>query len=213
LQSLDEDVDKDFSNLNRRQQVMTFWQKIAQFRFSKDTIMAEVPIVFDYENFTIDTWGEQEIFMTHGEKKRYQLSQHMPLPNVLSAKEDEPQDTQIHVPVCVDFSSSTPELYKQIDGQTIGQRPNHQLFESALLAGDLGKICENIYNVFDSIVTKEHLELNYIKSIFNSYGAVGMQMTGSGSAVFCIVPEFEFAAVICSMLKENYPQVYIAKAV
>ena len=108
LQSLDEDVDKDFSNLERRQQVMTFWQKIAQFRFSKDTIMAEVPIVFDYENFTIDTWGEQEIFMTHGEKKRYQLSQHMPLPNVLSAKEDEPQDTQIHVPVCVDFSSSTP---------------------------------------------------------------------------------------------------------
>ena len=108
LQSLDDDVDKDFSNLNRRQQVMTFWQKIAQFRFSTDTIMAEMPIVFDYENFTIDTWGKQEIFMTHGEKKRYQLSQSTPLPNVLSAKENPPQETQIHVPVCVDFSSTTP---------------------------------------------------------------------------------------------------------
>ena len=72
---------------------------------------------------------------------------------------------------------------------------------------------KNIYNVFDSIVTKEHLELNYIKSIFNSYGAAGYQMTGSGSAVFAIVQDFEFAAVICNMLRDNYPQVFIAKPV
>jgi len=82
-----------------------------------------------------------------------------------------------------------------------------------LISGDLGKVCEHIYNVFDPLVTEEHLELNYIKSIFNSYGAVAYQMTGSGSAVFAIVPEFEYAAVICNMLKENYPQVFIAKPV
>jgi len=82
-----------------------------------------------------------------------------------------------------------------------------------LLAGDIGKVAENLYNVFDPVVTEEHLELNYIKSIFNSYGSVGQQMTGSGSAVFAIVPEFEFAAVICGMLKENYPEVFIAKPV
>ena len=85
--------------------------------------------------------------------------------------------------------------------------------ESALLAGDLGKIATNLCNVFDPLVTQEHLELNYIKSIFNSYGAVGQQMTGSGSAVYAIVESFEYAAVICNMLKENYPQVYIAKPV
>ena len=85
--------------------------------------------------------------------------------------------------------------------------------ESALLAGDLGKIAENVYNVFDPIVTQDHLELNYIKSIFNSYGAVAYQMTGSGSAVFAIVPDFEFAAVVCNMLKDNYPNVYIAKPI
>ena len=78
---------------------------------------------------------------------------------------------------------------------------------------DVDKVCENIYNVFDPVVTKEHLELNYIKSIFNSYGAVGYQMTGSGSAVFAIVQDVEYAAVICDMLKENYPQIFIAKPV
>lgn len=111
------------------------------------------------------------------------------------------------------FSVSTPVLYEKLDSCAIGKRPNNQAMESALLAGDLGKVCENIYNVFDPVVTKDHLELNYIKSIFNSYGAVAQQMTGSGSAVFCIVESFEYAAVICNMLKDNYPQVYIAKPV
>ncbi len=112
-----------------------------------------------------------------------------------------------------DFSSSTPELYKKLDESVIGKRPDNQAMESALLAGDLGKVAENIYNVFDPIVTKDHLELNYIKSIFNSYGSIAQQMTGSGSAVYGIVDNFEYAAVICSMLKDNYPCVYIAKPV
>jgi len=112
-----------------------------------------------------------------------------------------------------DFSVSTPELYKKLDEEPIGKRPNNQLMESAILSGDFPKICQNIYNVFDPVVTRDHLELNYIKSIFNSYGAVAYQMTGSGSAVFAIVTEFEHAAVICNMLRENYPQVFIAKPV
>ena len=112
-----------------------------------------------------------------------------------------------------DFSISTPELYRKLDEKEIAKHPDHMAMESALLAGDIGKIAENIYNVFDPVVTEEHLELNYIKSIFNSYGSVGQQMTGSGSAVFALVTEFEFAAVICSMLKENYPEVFIAKPV
>ena len=112
-----------------------------------------------------------------------------------------------------DFSVSTPELYRKLDETAIGKRPDNMAMESAILAGDLGKVCENIYNVFDPVVTKEHLELNYIKSIFASYGAAAFQMTGSGSAVFAIVENFEYAAVICNMLRENYPQVFIGKPV
>lgn len=111
------------------------------------------------------------------------------------------------------FSASTPQLYAKLDEHPMFAHPDHAAMESAILAGDLDRICQNFYNVFDPIVTKEHLELNYIKSIFNSYGSVGQQMTGSGSAVFCVVREFEYAAVICNMLKENYPQIYIGKPV
>ena len=124
-----------------------------------------------------------------------------------------------NIPECVfvvckpDFSCSTVDLYKKLDEFAIAKHPDNQAMESALLAGDLGKVAENIWNVFDPVVTADHLELNYIKSIFNSYGSVAQQMTGSGSAVFGIMPNFEYAAVVCNMLKDNYPQVFIAMPV
>lgn len=119
----------------------------------------------------------------------------------------------VMVVVKPDFPVSTPALYKKIDETVIGQRPDQNAMESALLAGDLLKVAQNLCNVFDPVVTEEHLELNYIKSVFHNYGAVGYLMSGSGSAVYAIVSEFEVAAVICSMLKENYPQIFIAKPV
>ena len=112
-----------------------------------------------------------------------------------------------------EFSASTPELYAKIDEKEIANRPNHQAMESAIMGGDLVGVVNNVCNVFDPIVTEDHVELNYIKSVMNSYDGVGMQMTGSGSAVFAIVGEFEAAAVICNMLKDNYSQIYIAKPV
>lgn len=112
-----------------------------------------------------------------------------------------------------DFSASTPELYQKLDETAIARRPDNRAMENALLSGDLTRVADLLWNVFDPIVTAEHLELNYIKSICNSYGSLGQQMTGSGSAVFAIAPSFEYAAVICSMLKDNYPRVFIAKPV
>ena len=119
----------------------------------------------------------------------------------------------VMVVVKPDFPISTPELYRKIDEKVIAHRPDHQAMESALLAGDLSKVGQNLCNVFDPVVTEEHLELNYIKSIFYTYGSIGHIMTGSGSAVFCMVSEFEIAAVICDMLRGNYPQVFICKPV
>lgn len=119
----------------------------------------------------------------------------------------------IFVVVKPEFSVSTPELYQKLDEIAIAQRPNNKAMESALLAGDLLKVSENLCNVFDPVVTQEHLEMNYIKSLLHQYGAVNYQMTGSGSAIFAVVSEFEVAAVICNMLKDNYPQIFIAKPV
>ena len=119
----------------------------------------------------------------------------------------------IFVVVKPDFSVSTPELYRKLDETAIARRPDQNAMEAALLSGDIGRVANHLDNVFDPVVTADHLELNYIKSICNSYGALTEQMTGSGSAIFAILPSFEYAAVVCNMLKENYPNIYIAKPV
>lgn len=112
-----------------------------------------------------------------------------------------------------DFSVSTPELYRRLDETAIAQRPDHTAMEAAIVQGDAGAIAGQLCNVFEPVVTAEHLELNYIKSLMNSYGALGFAMSGSGPAVYAMAPSFEYAAVICTMLKDNYPQVFIAKTV
>ena len=119
----------------------------------------------------------------------------------------------IFVVVKPQFSVSTPELYRKIDEVSIPKHPDNRAMESALLSGDIRKVADQVFNVFDPVVTADHPELNYIKSLFHQYGAITYQMTGSGSAVFAMVSEFEVAAVICNMLKENYPDIFICKAV
>ena len=119
----------------------------------------------------------------------------------------------IFVVVKPEFSVSTPDLFRKIDEVQIATRPDQKAVESGLLSGDLEKVAHNLCNVFDPVVTADHLELNYIKSLFHQYGAIGYQMTGSGSAVYAIVSEFEVAAVICNMLKDTYSNVFIGMPV
>ena len=112
-----------------------------------------------------------------------------------------------------DFPVSTPELYRRLDETAIARRPDHTAMEAAIVQGDVGAIAGQLCNVFEPVVTEKHLELNYIKSLMNSYGALGFAMSGSGPSVYAIAPSFEYSAVICTMLKDNYPQVFIAKTV
>ena len=124
-----------------------------------------------------------------------------------------------NMPDCVmvvckpEFSVSTPELYRKIDETAIPIRPDHAAMESAILQGDIKKVADACYNVFDPIVTQDHLELNYIKSVMNTYGSLIGCMTGSGSAVFSIAESFEAAIIMCDMLRDKYPKIYLCKPV
>ena len=111
------------------------------------------------------------------------------------------------------LSFSTPELYRKLDETPVTAHPDAQQMRSALLSGDLEAVGKALGNVFEEAVSPENPEINYIRSIMMTYGAYGAQMTGSGSAVFGLFDSFEYAAVACTMLKENYPDVFIAKNV
>lgn len=112
-----------------------------------------------------------------------------------------------------ELSFSTPELFARLDSVTIGDRPDQTRMRAALQRGDMEQIGKNLCNVFEQAVLPEHPELNYIKSVMMTYGAYGALMTGSGSAVYGIFDSFEYAMVACTMLKENYPRIFMGKSV
>ena len=107
-----------------------------------------------------------------------------------------PDVPEIFFVVCKpDFSISTPELYRAIDGEFIEKRPDHKAMIANLQKGDLLGVGGSLRNVFEPLVMKEHFDVNYIKSMMFTYGAYGAQMTGSGSAVFGVYDSFEYAIV------------------
>ena len=125
-----------------------------------------------------------------------------------------PDVPEIFFVVCKpDFSISTPELYRAIDGEFIEERPEHKAMIANLQKGGLLGVGGSLRNVFEPLVMQEHFDINYIKSIMITYGAYGAQMTGSGSAVFGIYDSFEYATVACTMLRERYQNIYLATTV
>lgn len=125
-----------------------------------------------------------------------------------------PDPKDLYFVVCKpDFSVSTKELYEKLDESFIEKRPNQKDMMSNLQKNDYLGIAGSMCNVFEPVVLKDHFEINYIRSMMMTYGAYGAQMTGSGSAVFGLYDSFEYASVACMMLKEEFPQVYLASNV
>lgn len=112
-----------------------------------------------------------------------------------------------------DFPISTPALYRKLDESVIETRPDNDGIERALEGADILAVAERLCNVFDPVVSLDHPVMNEIKAIYRKFGALGVQMTGSGSAVFGIVPDMDCAESVCKGLKKICNQTFIAKPV
>ena len=123
------------------------------------------------------------------------------------------------MPKCViigckpEFSVSTPELYRKIDSVTVSRHPDNDAMEKAIAAQDLAGILGNIYNVFEPVVSESHGEIPHIKGICEKWGALAVQMTGSGSVVFAVMPNQQQAQMAMEELKTTYDQVFLTEPV
>lgn len=112
-----------------------------------------------------------------------------------------------------EFSVSTPVLYRKLDEVENPLHPDNDAMEAAIHSGDLMGIAKYIENTFDPVVSAEHPEIEHIKGIYRSHGALAVQMTGSGSVVFGMMPDRESAEAACTELKNHYKEVFIASPV
>jgi hypothetical protein len=56
LQTLDNDIARDLSHLDVRQKTLTKWKDFGRMYREGAHLFAEMPVLFDYENFTIRVW-------------------------------------------------------------------------------------------------------------------------------------------------------------
>ena len=89
-----------------------------------------------------------------------------------------------------DESISAPEAYRAFDerGKSCG---DYAAFEQALKANDKEKLGKSLYNAFSSCIETD--KIYKAKRTLLDSGALGAQMTGSGSAVFGIFDNFQAA--------------------
>ncbi len=112
-----------------------------------------------------------------------------------------------------EFSVSTPVLFRAIDSVEIMKHPDNDAMEQAIEAGDMKAIAREIYNVFDPVVSRDHSEIDHIKEICRTFGAAAVQMTGSGSVVFALMPDQASAEAAKRELEKSYDQVFLAEPV
>ena len=110
-----------------------------------------------------------------------------------------------------DFGVSTPALYRKIDETEVPVRPDNAAMEQALADQDLVRAAKEVSNMFDPVVSAEHPEISHIKSVLADCGALGQQMTGSGSAVFGILADEAAAAAAAEQLRQHYSAVFVCK--
>lgn len=118
-----------------------------------------------------------------------------------------------YVIVMPDFSISTPELFKKIDGKRIRCHPDTAGIVDSLKSGDLIGICRRMYNVFEDVEDRRMRTIAEIKNALVDLGALGTVMTGTGSAVFGVFNDKQAAENTADSLKKKYRLAVTAKNV
>lgn len=110
-----------------------------------------------------------------------------------------------------DLSISTPESYKKFDSLTITDKAKTDDMIAALVVGDVKKVAECLYNSLE--IAADFDEIKNIKKIMLENDALGVLMTGSGSAVFGVYENKRDAKGCVKELEDICPYTAVLKPV
>lgn len=112
-----------------------------------------------------------------------------------------------------DLAFSTPKLFAKLDNSVITRRPDHKAMILGLEQGDAEAVGALLCNVFEEAVLGEYEPVAHIKNLLVEQGALGAQMTGSGSVVFGIFASEEQGTFAMDAIKQEYPNTFCCKTV
>ncbi len=112
------------------------------------------------------------------------------------------------------FNFHTAELFSRADGMRPSRRPDTPGMVKALEAGDLSGVAQRLCNVFEGVLLpQERVHTEKIRQVMLCCGALEAAMSGSGPTMFGLFPEEEGARRAAALLKEAYPQTFLAAPV
>ncbi len=104
----------------------------------------------------------------------------------------EPMENVYAVVTKPDFSVSTVWVYRNLKLDDVSH-PDVDILTEALKKGDYKTFEKHSGNVLESVITKEHPEIEDMKKKMKTFGAIYSLMTGSGPTVFGIFEKREDA--------------------
>ena len=105
------------------------------------------------------------------------------------------------------FSVSTKNAYQASDNFAYVANKSTNNIVAAIKSHNLLDMAKNIYNRFEEVLNFD--EVNYIKNLLNSNGALNSCMTGTGSAVYGIFNDETKANFCRDILLKNYTEVFL----
>ena len=113
-----------------------------------------------------------------------------------------------------EFSISTPELFRWLDGVRLRRRPDTAGVLGALEAGDLEGVARRMYNVFEDVLPeRQQARVAQIKATLIHHGALGATMSGTGPTAFGLFSHQEQARGAAEALSEHFRDVFLCQTV
>lgn len=112
LQSLDEDVARDLSQLELRDKTMRLWTQCAQMWAGGKCLFAELPLLFDYEKFEILPWSAHPPLF---KETRQPIARRFEVDEIVD-------------PVCIDLTLLRPQ-YATVRGRAMRSLPTPLLWQ------------------------------------------------------------------------------------
>lgn len=114
--------------------------------------------------------------------------------------------------VTPDIFVSTKEAYSVFNNNNnnISQIQKIDNLEHAIKNNDLKKLCDNLYNKFEYLISQKDL-ISKIKQEFINLGAMGSCMSGSGPSVYGIFDSKYQAQICLENLKLKYKNIFLCE--
>lgn len=111
------------------------------------------------------------------------------------------------------ISVSTKYVYEHLKLDLVKRRPDIDGMIEALEAGNLKGVADSMENVLETVTIPEHPEIEAIKDVMRSGGALNAMMSGSGPTVFGIFDDEEKGMWTRDILRNGTlaKQVYLVK--